>query len=141
MSTVLGLNIVLILNIRIFSNMAVFTSHETSWQFFLYMEGNVFICCCPLSASHSIWTVCYIKVRAYMPHNSTPINVHPKSAETNSLATGLCANSQLGKSLLPRVRIRSTGSVCCGCSPCPRSGIQLTETAELLLARHRQRIE
>lgn len=54
MSAVLGLNIVLILNIRIFSNMAVFTSHEMSWQFFLYMEGNVFIYRYSLSTSYSI---------------------------------------------------------------------------------------
>lgn len=53
MSAVLGLNIVLILNIRIFSNMAVFTSHEMSWQFFLYMEGNVFIYRYSLSHSKS----------------------------------------------------------------------------------------
>lgn len=37
-----------------------------------------------------------------MSNNSIPINVHSNSAETsNSLATGLRANNQAGKSLLP----------------------------------------
>jgi hypothetical protein len=61
MSIILGLNIILTLNTDFFfSCKAVSTTHEMSWQFFLYMEGNVFINFCSILASHTIWTVCYI---------------------------------------------------------------------------------
>ena len=41
-----------------------------------------------------------------MSNNSIPINVHPNSAEArNSFTTSLCANHQLGKSLLPSLMI------------------------------------
>lgn len=42
-----------------------------------------------------------------MSSNSTSINVHPNSAETRTrLATSLCANSQIGKWLLPELLTR-----------------------------------